>query len=145
MHPFLPTPRQTNLLLLLAFATIGTALYLRISVVESDTLAAACFAGAERASCGLRRFILELYALEVFGGVALIAATVHFFKPDAMTFGIALCAAILGLFLDNVVPCAFAAAILVMSFARPARGGRPRPAQRGARRATPPASSRATH
>jgi hypothetical protein len=145
MHPFLPTPRQTNLLLLLAFTAIGVALHLRISIVESDTLAAACFAGAERASCGLRRFIHELYALEVFGGVALIAAAVHFFKPDAMTFGIALCAAILGLFLDNVVPSAFAAAILVMSFARPARGGRPRPVQRAAGRATPPASSKATH
>jgi len=145
MYPFLPTPRQTNLLLLLAFATIGAALYLRISIVESDILAAACFAGAERASCGLRRLIFELYALEVFGGVALIAATVHFFKPDAMAFGTALCAAILGLFLNNVVPSAFAAAILVMSFARPVRGGRPRQAPRTARRATPPASSRATH
>ncbi len=41
MHPFLPTPRQTNLLLLLAFTTIGVALYLRILVVESDALAAA--------------------------------------------------------------------------------------------------------
>lgn len=145
MYPFLPTPRQTNLLLLLGFATIGAALYLRISIVESDTLSAACFAGVERASCDLRQLILELYALEVFGGVALIAATVHFFKPEAMTFGIALCAAIMGLFLNNVVPSAFAAAILVMSLARPARGGRPRPAQRAVPRATPPASSRETH
>ena len=145
MHPFLPTPRQTNLLLLLAFTTIGVALYLRISVVESDTLATACFAGAERASCGLRRFILELYALEVFGGVALIAAAVHFFKPDAVTFGIALCAAILGLFLDNVVPSAFAAAHRPREAHDENGGGRPRPAQRAARRATPPASSRATH
>lgn len=145
MHPFMPTPRQTNLLLLLAFTSIGTALYLRLSIVESDTLAAACFAGAGRASCGLRRLVLELYALEVFGGVALIAAAVHFIRPDVAAFGIALCAAILGLFLDNVVPSAFAAAALIMSFARPARGGRPRPARRAAPPATPPASSRAIH
>jgi hypothetical protein len=145
MHPFLPAPRQTNFLLLLAFTSIGAALYLRLSIVESDTLAAACFAGAGRASCGLRRLILELYGLEVFGGVALIAATVHFFRPDVLAFGIALCAAILGLFLNNVVPSAFAVAILIMGFARPARGGKPRPMRRTAQPATPPASSRAIH
>jgi hypothetical protein len=145
MHPFLPTPRQTNLLLLLAFTSIGAALYLRLSIVESDTLAAACFAGAGRASCALRRLIVELYALEFFGGVALIAATVHFFRPHALTFGVALCAAILGLFLNNVVPSAFSVAILVMSFARPVQGGRPRPMRRTAKPATPPASSRAIH
>ena len=144
MHPFLPTPRQTNLLLLIAFTSIGAALYLRLSIVESGTLTAACFAGAGRASCGLRWLILELHALEVFGGVALIAAVVHFFRPDVTVFAIALCAAILGLFLNNVVPSAFAAAVLIMSFARPARGGRPGPPRRAAPPATPPASSRAS-
>jgi len=145
MHPFVPTPRQTNFLLLLGFVSIGAGLYLRLQIVESEPLAAACFAGLARASCGLRRFIFELYGLEAFGGIALIAAAVHFVRPDITAFSVALCAAILGLFLHNVVPAAFAAAILIMSFARPERGGRPRRARREAPRATPPASSRVTH
>jgi hypothetical protein len=145
MHPFLPTPRQTNFLLLLGFVLLGVGLYLRLQIVESEPLAAACFNGLARASCGLRRFVLELHALEVFGGIALIAAAVHFVRPDVVAFSVALCAAILGLFLDNVVPSAFAAAILVMGFARPVRGGRPRRARREGPRTTPPASSRVTH
>jgi divalent metal cation (Fe/Co/Zn/Cd) transporter len=145
MHPFLPTPRQTNFLLLLGFVSIGVGLYLRLQLVGSEPLAAACFAGLARASCELRRFILELYVLEVFGGIALIASAVHFVRPDVATFSVALCAAILGLFLHNVVPSAFAAAILVMSFARPVRGGRPRRVRREAPRATPPANSKVIH
>ena len=145
MRPFLPTPRQTNLLILLGFCALGAGLYLRHSILDAAPLATACLAGMARGSCVLRRFLVELYELQFFGGVALIAAAAHFIRPRAVVFAAALAAAILGLFLHNVVPSAFAVSILVMAFARTPRVGTRKTRPAAPPQTTRPASSRTTH
>lgn len=145
MRPFPPSPRQINLLILLGFSALGAALYLRNALLDADALAAACFAGAPRAACTARAVLAELSEMQLFGGVALIAAVLHFARPRLAAFAVALAAAILGLFLGNAGAAAFAAAFLVMAFARVPPAGRRAPAPGAPPPATTPASSRTIH
>src|SRR5215217_4040744 len=47
---FLPTARQTNLLLLVGFLSFGYALYLRYLVIEQSTVGLACEAGDRKST-----------------------------------------------------------------------------------------------
>ena len=145
MRFYLPTPRQTNLLLLIGFVAFGYALYLRFLVLEAPAIEFACGEGLPRAVCGLRKVIVELYGLQFFGGLALAAAILHFARPRFVTFAVALAACVFGLLLRNTGVAALAAAILIMAFARPAYASKSRPAPTTAPRTTPPASSRTSH
>lgn len=145
MRLYVPTPRQTNLLLLIGFAAFGYALYLRFLVVEASSIEFACAEGLPRAVCGLRKVAVELYELQFFGGAALVFAILHFARPRFIMLVIALTAAVLGLVLSNTGVSALAAAILVMAFARPAHANKSMPAPATARRATGPASSSTSH
>jgi hypothetical protein len=142
MHPFLPTPRETNFLLLLGFLTLGAAIYLRQSLSDTEALAALCIGGSPRPACSLYRFLTELSALEFFGVVALFAAALHFWRPEIKLFSVALVATILGLFLGNIGVSAFAAAILVVAFARPVNASKRGKGQSGPPPSTTRASSR---
>lgn len=142
---FEPTPRQTNLLILLGCATLGYALYLRLMVIESPAIEAACTPGFTRAVCGLRRGILELSEMQFFGGVALVAAVTHFVRIAIIPFSIALAATILGLVLGNSDLSGLAAGILIMAFARDLHASRPPQSSTGRRRTTALASSRTSH
>lgn len=145
MRFFVPTPRQTNFLILLACAAGALAFYLRHSIVEAQPLIAACAAGAPRASCLLRQFIIELYEMQFFGGIALIAAVLNLARPHTGMFAIALIATSLGLILYNAGVAALAAGLLIIAFARPAYASMRPPARITTPRTTKPANSRTTH
>ena len=144
MRYFVPTPRQTNFLILLGSAAVALAFYLRFSVVEAPTLIAACSANAWRVSCGIRQLLIELYEMQFFGGVALVAAVLHFNRPRVGMFAIALVATCLGLVLFNAGSAALAAALLIIAFARPVHASKRQPARREPPRTTLPASSKPT-
>lgn len=141
MRLFVPTPRQTNLLIVAGFAALGAAIYLRYGILESATLNAACEAGAVRAGCGLRRAALELQETQIFGGIALVAAVLHFFRPNVAAFTVALVASVFGLLLFNTAAAAFAVGLLIIAFARPVHASTPTPMPTAPPRTTTPASS----
>jgi hypothetical protein len=144
MRLFLPTPRETNLLLLLGCAAFGGSLYLRYLAIESPAVEAACAAASPRAICLLRRLAIELSDLELFGGVALAGAILHLVRPRIVPFAIALVAAIAGLVLYNTGVAALAAALLAVSPARPVRASTQAPGSARSPQTRAPASSKAT-
>jgi hypothetical protein len=145
MRLFLPSPRQTNFLIILGFAAAGAALYTRHAIIDSSVLAAACADGSVLAGCWVRRFIVELGELQFFGGAALVAAILHFLRPRVTMFAGALTAAVFGLLLGNPEASAFATAIIVLAFARPVRASKPAPAPAAPLPPAPPASSKTIH
>jgi hypothetical protein len=148
MRPFLPTPRETNLLVVLGCAALGCGLYLRHTIVDSSALELACAAGLPRASCILRRAVVDFHEMELFGGAALVAAIAHFVNPRLIAFAIAMCAAILGLLLANNELSAIAIGVLVVSFARPVRhsqASRPLPVPTVRAPTIVPANSKTSH
>ena len=48
---FLPTARQTNILLIVAFLCVGQAMYLRYMVMENSTMSLACQGGLAPRYC----------------------------------------------------------------------------------------------
>lgn len=145
MRLFVPSPRQTNLLLLLAFAAFGCGLYLRHFIVEAPALEAVCTAATWRAGCLLRQLVMESYQMQLFGGAALVAAVAHLARPRVATFTAALVATILGLILYNTELSALAAGLAVMGFVRPTRASMSGPARAEWRQTKAPASSGTSH
>lgn len=144
MRAFLPTPRQTNWLILLGFGSFVAAIYVRQNILAFEPLIAACSASTPLAACGVRRIVLELSELQLFGGVALVAAVLHFMRPRVIMFSVALCAAAVGLLWGNPSLSALAIALLILAFARPPSDKRA-PAPPTPPPATTPASSRTIH
>jgi hypothetical protein len=148
MRPFLPTPRETNLLVVLGFAALGCGLYLRHAIVDAPTLELACAAGLPRVSCALRRAVSDFREMQLFGGIAIVAAISHFVRPRLVAFAVALCAAIFGLLLANNELSAIAIGLLVVSFARAVRHSRtskPQPVPTVPSPTIAPASSKSSH
>jgi hypothetical protein len=148
MRLFLPTPRETNLLVVFGCAALGYGLYLRHVIVDSPTLELACAAGLPRVSCLLRRTVTEFQQMQLFGGVALAASIVNFLNPRFAAFAVAMCAATLGLVLGNGDVSAIAVGLLVVSFARPVRHSRaskPLPAPETPSPPIAPANSKTFH
>ncbi len=104
----------------LAAAALGTALYLRFRIIQNTPLGLACEAGLDTLTCSARLFIVQLFNLNVFGWTAMIAAVFQLWRPNLVAFGIGLVAALAGLVLYNTNASALAAALLVLSLARPA-------------------------
>lgn len=117
---FLPTPRQTNWLIAIAFSSVGYAIYLRYLAIEHAPVSLACQAGLETWLCTTFRGAIVLYNNSVFGVVALGAALLHVLRPSLALFAIALAAAGFGLVLHNGPLSGLAVALLVLSLARPA-------------------------
>ena len=117
---FLPTPRQTNWLLLIGFLAIGEALYLRYLAIEYATVALACQAGLKTRLCGTFRLAIILFDHEAFGWIALSAAALNLARPSIVWVSIALPAAGAGLVLHNADLSGLAVALLILSLARPA-------------------------
>ena len=145
MRLYLPTPRETNLLILLGFAAFAYALYLRFLVIDASSIEFACAEGLARAVCGLRRTVIELRDLQFFGGLALVSAIIHFVRPRFAALAIGVAAALFGLILRNTGVSALAAAILITGFARSAHSDKSTPTPAAERRTTVPANSRAFH
>lgn len=119
---FFPRPRQIHFLIVLGFASVGYALYLRYLVVEMSSVGLACQAGAQTWLCFTRKVMIALFTNSAFGTVALVAAGLNLCRPSIVLFAIALVAGGFGIVLYNVGLSALAAGLLVLSLARPAPG-----------------------
>jgi hypothetical protein len=117
---FFPTARQTNWLLIVAFLAIGEALYLRYLAIEYAPVSLACQGGLQSWLCTSFRTVIVLYNHSVFGWVALAAAVLNLIRPSLFLMTIAIAAAGFGLVLHNTDLSGLAAALLIVSLARPA-------------------------
>ena len=117
---FLPTPRQTIALAVLALASLGHALFVRYYAIEQTSVALACQAGAETIICMSSRLLLALHIPPSLGIAALVAALLNLVRPSVVLCAAALVAAGHGLVIYNTALSALAVAVLVLSLARPA-------------------------
>ena len=117
---FVPSARQTNWLLAVAFLSVGYALYLRYRAIEFAPVSLECQSGLDTWLCGTFRAVIVLFNHAVFGAVALGAAVINLLRPSVAMFAIALAGAGFGVVLHNPGLSALAAALLVVSLARPA-------------------------
>jgi hypothetical protein len=117
---FLPSARQTNWLLLVGLISLGEALYLRYLAIEYAQVSLACQAGLQTWLCATFRLVIVLYNHSVFGWVALGAALLNLVRPSMVLVAIGLAASAFGLVLHNGNLAGLAAALLILSLARPA-------------------------
>jgi len=117
---FLPTPRQTNWLLLVALLSLGEAIYLRYLAIEYAQVSLACQAGLSTWLCASFRLAIVLYNHSVFGWVALAVAALNLVRPSIALVVVALATIAFGLVLHNANLAGLAAALLILSLARPA-------------------------
>jgi hypothetical protein len=117
---FLPTARQANWLLIIAFLSVGEALYLRYMAIENLNVELACQAGLKTWLCSAFHVSIALYTHYVFGAVALGAALLNLIRPSVVLVAVALAAGGFGIVLHNPELSALAAGLLVVSLARPA-------------------------
>jgi hypothetical protein len=118
--PFRLTPYQVQFLLVVGFATVGYALYLRYLAVEFSTVALACDAGLQSMLCKARALATVLFKNSVFGITALVIATLHVIRPSIVLLTGGLIAAGLGIVLYNIALSGIAIGLLILGFARPA-------------------------
>jgi hypothetical protein len=116
---FLPSARAANWLITIAFLSLGYAFYLRYLVIEQSTVGLACDGGHQSWTCLSRTIATALFRNQVFGWIGLGAALLAFIRPSLPLFAIALAATGVGLVLYNTGLAGFAAAVLIMCFARP--------------------------
>jgi hypothetical protein len=117
---FLPSARQTNWLLIVGFLSVGQALYLRYMAMENTNVSLGCQAGLKTVLCSAFRLSTVLYNHEVFGAIALAVALLNLCRPSLLLFAVALAVACFGIVLHNTDMSALAAAVLILSLARPA-------------------------
>jgi hypothetical protein len=117
---FLPTARQTNFLLIVAFLCLGQAMYLRYMVMENSTMSLACQGGLAIWLCDSFRLVNLLYPHQVFGGMALFVALLNLVRPSIVLVAVALAAASFAIVLHNADLSALVAGVLILSLARPA-------------------------
>jgi hypothetical protein len=117
---FCPAARQTNWLLIVGFAAIGEAIYLRYLAIENAQVSLACQAGLQTWLCATFRLTIVLFEHSVFGWVALAAALLNLLRPSLLLLTVALAATGFGLVLHNANLAGLAAALLILSLARPA-------------------------
>jgi hypothetical protein len=117
---FLPSARVLAILSGIGLCSLGASLYMRYCGVQNTDVGLACQAGLDSTFCMVRRLTIALYEHSIFGIVALGAALINLLRPSASLFALALAAAGLGIVLYNVALSGLAAALLILSFARPA-------------------------
>jgi hypothetical protein len=117
---FLPTARQTNWLLIVGFLSLGEALYLRYLGIENSQMSLACRAGLNTWVCSTLKLLIDLFMHSVFGWSAIAAALLNLMRPSLVLLSFALIATAFGLVLHNTGLSGLAAALLMLSLARPA-------------------------
>lgn len=116
---FAPTARQTSWLIALGLVSLGYALYLRYLAIELSSVGLACQGGLQTWLCSTRALAMTLFNNSVFGWVALGAAAINLIRPTLVVFALGLAAAAFGVVLYNVGLSGLAAALLILSLARP--------------------------
>ncbi len=120
MRLFLPTARQANWLVIIAFLAVGEALYIRYMAIENLNTELACQAGLQTWLCSAFRISIVSFNYGVFGWAALAAALLNLMRPSLILTAFALAAAGFGVVLHNADLSALAAGLLILSLARPA-------------------------
>lgn len=118
---FRPSPREGVLLVALTAAAVACSLYLRYRVIQNSEIGVACDAGLGTLFCRARAGVVFLFQYSLFGWVALAAAALNLVRPSVALMAVGLVAAGFGIVLYNVMPSAFAAGLMILAFARPAR------------------------
>ena len=118
MKLFLPSARATNYLLIVGFASIGYALYLRYLAIEQSSVGLACAAELNTWLCFTRGVAIALFTHSVFGIGAFAVAALNLLRPSLVLFAVALTLACFGLVLYNIALSALAVGLLVLSLAR---------------------------
>jgi hypothetical protein len=116
---FVPPPAALNWVISIGFVSLGYAMYLRYLVIEQSQVGLACDAGLRTWLCLARTVVSALFNNQVFGWVSLGAAALALIRPGLVLFTIGLAASAFGIVLYNAALSGFAAALLVMCFARP--------------------------
>jgi hypothetical protein len=115
---FLPSPRATNVLLVVAGCSLGYALYVRYTALEVSQVGLACATGPDTWLCFSRRIINVLREYSVFGTAAILVAALNLLRPSLVVFAVALAIACMGLVFYNTVLSSLAIGLLVLSLAR---------------------------
>jgi hypothetical protein len=118
MKLFLPSARATNVLLVVGFAALGYAIYLRYMALEQSTVGLACGAGLDTWLCFSRKTATVLFQNSVFGISALVIAAINLLRPTLVLFAVALAIACIGVVLYNIVLSSLAIGLLILSLAR---------------------------
>jgi hypothetical protein len=118
MMQFRPNARALNVLLVIGFASVGYALYLRYLVIEQSSVGLACQAGATTWLCTTRAFVITLFGHTVFGWTAFAVALLNLLRPSNVLLAFAIAAAGFGIVLYNAELSALAVALLILSLAR---------------------------
>lgn len=118
--PFRLSPYQVQFLLVVGFATVGYALYIRYLAVEFSTVALACDAGLQSTLCKMRALATYLFKNSVFGISAVVIAVLHVMRPSIVLLTLGLVAAGFGIVLYNILLSGLAIGLLILGFARPA-------------------------
>ena len=116
---FAPSAAALNWVISIGFVSLGYAMYMRYLVIEQPTVGLACDAGLETWLCLSRKVVTALSENYVFGWVSLGAAVLTLIRPSVPLFTIGLATTAFGLVLQNAGLSGFAAALLIMCFARP--------------------------
>jgi hypothetical protein len=117
---FCPSPSALNWVIAIGFASLGYAMYLRYLVIEQAQVGLACDAGLKTWLCLSHTVASAFLNNQVFGWVSLGAAALTLIRPGVVLLTISLAATAFGIVLNNGGLAGFAAALLVMCFARPA-------------------------
>jgi hypothetical protein len=116
---FAPSAAALNWVISIGFVSLGYAMYLRYLVIEQPSVGLACDVGLKTWLCLSRKVATALMENYVFGWVSLGAAVLALIRPSVPLFTIALAATAFGIVLMNASLSGFAAALLIMCFARP--------------------------
>lgn len=117
---FRPTARQWAAVIPIGLLALGCAFYMRYDVIQHTPTGLACDAGLPTLLCRTRSVTIAIYQHTGFGALALVAATINLWRPRLLLFVLGMIAAALGIVLYNVVLSGLAAALLILSLARPA-------------------------
>jgi hypothetical protein len=123
---FHPTGRQWAVIIPVGLLALACAFYMRYGVIQNTPTGLACDAGLGSLLCKTRSATIVTYQNSGFGALALIAAAINLWRPHVVLFIISMIAAALGIVLYNVVLSGLAAALLILSLARPAAAAAPR-------------------
>lgn len=118
--PFRLTPYEVQWLLVVGFAAVGYAIYLRYMAIEMSTVALACDAGSQTMMCKSRLVATYLFKNSVFGIAAIVIATLNLLRPSIVLITGVVIAAGFGIVLYNIALAGIAIGLLILGFARPA-------------------------
>ena len=117
---FRPTAGQWAAVIPVGLLALGCALYMRYDAIQDTPTGLACDGGLPTLLCRTRSATIAIYQHTGFGALAIVAAAINLWRPRLPLFVLGMIAAALGIVLYNVVLSGLAAALLILSLARPA-------------------------